>query len=170
MELKEEIKNMNKRIKRIIATVTVLMLGAFTLGYLHAEEVKVNESKLTNLSYVKKTYKTKCKYVREDGFYYYSSDGKAAFFKMKVPDPKAPDSADAVIKLGFVNVDDEVYGRVVCRMPGPGLTIACSLHDTEYSVKGKSAAYVSKEEAEDLVKQMKDLIIELALKLKEKTN
>lgn len=158
---------MNKRItKRIVATVTVLMLGAFS--YLHAEEV--NESKLTNLSYVKKTYKAECKYVSEDGFYYYSSDGKAAFFKMKVPDPKAPDSADAVVKLGFVNADDEVYGRIVCRMPGPGITIACNLHDTEYSVKGKSAAYVSKEEAEDLVKEFKDLVIELAKKLKEKTN
>lgn len=167
MELKE-IKNMNKRIKRIIATVTVLVLGAFSLSFLHAEEV--NESKLTNLSYVKKTYKAKCKYVREDGFYYYSSDGKAAFFKMKVPDPKAPDSADAVIKLGFVNVDDEVYGRVVCRMPGPGLTITCNLHDTEYLVKGKSAAYLSKDDAEDLVKEFKDTVIELAKKLKEKTN
>ena len=159
---------MTKRIKSIIATVTVLMLGAFSLGYLHAEEVKVNESKLTNLSYVKKTYKTKCKYVREDGFYYYSSDGKAAFFKMKVPDPKAPDSADAVVKLGLVNTDDEVYGRVVCCTPA--LTIICNLHDTEYSVKGKSAAYLSKEDAEDLVKEFKDLVIELAKELKGKTN
>lgn len=159
---------MNKRIKRIIATVTVLVLGAFSLSFLHAEEV--NESKLTNLSYVKKTYKAKCKYVSEDGFYYYSSDGKAAFFKMKVPESKAPDSVDAVLKLGFVNVDDEVYGRVVCRMPGPGITIACNLHDTEYSVKGKSAAYLSKEDAEDLVKEFKDLVIELAKEFEEKTN
>lgn len=158
----------NKRIKRIIATVTVLMLGAFSLNYLHAEEV--NESKLTNLSYVKKTYKTKCKYVCEDGFHYYSSDGKAAFLKMKVPDPVAPDSAESVIKLGFVNVDDEVYGRVVWRMPRSGITIACNLHDTEYSVKGKSAAYLSKEGAEGLVKELKDLVIELAKKLEGKTN
>lgn len=154
---------MNKQIKRIIATVTVLVLGAFSLSYLHAEEV--NESKLTNLSYVKKTYKTKCKYVREDGFYYYSSDGKAAFFKMKVPD-----SADAVVKLGFVYVDDELYGRVVYRMPAPGLTITCNLHDTEYLVKGRSAAYLSKDVAEELVKMFKDLVIELAKGLKEKTN
>ena len=156
---------MNKRIKSIIATVTVLVLGAFSLNYLHAEEV--NESKLTNLSYVKKTYKTKCKYVYEDGFYYYSSDGNAAFFKVRKPDPKAPGSAGLVFKLGFVNVDDEVYGRVICRMPGPGLTITCNLHDTEYLVKGRSAAYLSKDDAEDLVKDLKDLVIELAKRLKE---
>ena len=35
---------------------------------------------------------------------------------------------------------------------------------------GKSAAYVSKDEAEDLVKIFKDLVIELAKELKEKTN
>lgn len=153
---------MNKM--KVMVIAVLMVLGAFSLNYLHAEEVKVNESKLTNLSYVKKTYKTKCKYVREDGFYYYySSDGKAAFLKIKVPD-----SADAVVKLGFVNVDDEVYGRVVCRMPGLGLTITCNLHDTEYLVKGKSAACLSKDDAEDLVKELKDLVIELAKKPKEK--
>lgn len=157
---------MNKRIKSIIATVMVLVLGAFSLNYLHAEEV--NESKLTNLSYVKKTYKTKCKYVREDGFYYYSSDGKAAFFKVKVPGSKEPGSADVVAKMGVVNVDDEVYGRVVCRMPDLGLTIAFNLHDAKCSVKGKSAAYVSEEVAEEFVKIMKDTAIEMALDLKEK--
>lgn len=155
----------NKQIKRIIATVIVLVLGAFSLNYLHAEEV--NESKLTNLRYVKKTYKTKCKYVREDGFYYYSSDGKAGFFKVKVQVPET--EKGAVAKLGVVNVDDEVYGRVVLHVPSIW-TLTCNLHDTEYSVKGKLAAYVSKEEAEDIVKQMKDLAIEIATKLKEETN
>lgn len=153
----------NKRIKSIIATVIVLVLGAFSLNYLHAEEV--NESKLTNLSYVKKTYKTKCKYVREDGFYYYSSDGKAGFFKVKLPETEK----GAVVKVGIVNVDDEVYGRVVLHAPSIW-TLTCNLHDTEYSVKGKLAAYVSAEDAEDLVKQMKDLAIEIATKLKEETN
>ena len=152
---------MNKRIKSIIATV--LVLGAFSLNYLHAEEVNVNESKLTNLSYVKKTYKTKCKYVREDGFYYYSSDGKAAFFKAKVPETEL---GSVVAKIGVVNVDDEVYGRVVIH--SPKLTFAFNLHGTEYSFKGKLAAYLSEEDAEDIVKYFKDLAIELALDLKGK--
>lgn len=148
---------MNKRIKSIIATVTVLVLGAFSFN-LHAEEVKVNESKLTNLSYVKKTYKTNCKYVCEDGVYYYSSDGKAAFIKFT--------EKGAFAKIGVVNVDNEVYGRVV--MHTPGLTFTCNLHDAEYSFKGKLAAYFTEEEVEDIVKEFKDLAIELVLDLKEK--
>lgn len=150
---------MNKRIKSIIATVTVLVLGAFSL---YAEEVKVNESKLTNLSYVKKTYKTKCKYVREDGFYYYSSDGKAAFFKFKTPEPTL---GSVVAKIGIVNVDDEVYGRMVIH--SPKLTFAFNLHGTEYSFKGKLAEYFSEEDVEDIVKEFKDLAIEIATDLKE---
>ena len=146
---------MNKRIKSIIATV--LVLGAFSLNYLHAEEVKVNESKLTNLSYVKKTYKTNCKYVCEDGFYYYSSDGKAAFFKFKKHEPEL---GSVVAKIGIVNVNDEVYGRVVIH--APKLRLAFNLHGTEYSFKGKLAAYFSEEEKEDIVKEFKDLAIELA--------
>ena len=146
---------MNKRIKSIIATV--LVLGAFSLNYLHAEEVKVNESKLTNLSYFKKTYKTKDTYkcVDEDGFYYYyySSDRKAVFVKVKRPKVKAN------AKIGMVNVDNEVYGRVVIHVPG--VTFTCNLHDTEYSFKGKLAANFTKEDAEDLVKEFKDCAIEL---------
>ena len=152
---------MRTRIKSIIATV--LVLRAFSLNYLHAEEVKVNESKLTNLSYVKKTYKTKCKYVREDGFYYYSSDGKAAFFKFKIP---TTEMGSVVVKLGIVNVNDEVYGRTVIH--SPKLTFAFNLHGTEYSFKGKLAAYLSEEDKEDLVKEFKDLAIEIATGLKKK--
>ena len=147
---------MNKRIKSIIATVTVLVLGAFSL---YAEEVNVNESKLTNLSYVKKTYKTKYKYVCEDGFYYYSSDRKAAFLKFKGSGTKKGTFA----KIGIVNVDDEVYGRIVIH--SHDTTFACNLHDTEYSVKGKLAAYLSKDDVEDLAKEFKDTIIEIALDL-----
>ena len=155
---------MNKRIKSIIATVTVLVLGAFSL---YAEEVNVNESKLTNLSYVKKTYKTKCKYkcVGEDGFYhyYFSSDRKAAFVKVKRPETEL---GSVVVKLGIVNVNDEVYGRAEFHLHG--LTVTCNLHDAKCSVKGKLAAYLSEEDVEDMTKYLKDLVIEIALDLKGK--
>lgn len=140
--------------------ITVLALFSFNL---HAEEVKVNESKLTNLSYVKKTYKTKCKYVGEDGFYYYSSDKKAAFFKFKIPNTEL---GSVVVKLGIVNVNDEVYSRTVVH--SPKLTFAFNLHDTEYTFKGKLAAYLSEEDVEDIVKEFKDLAIEIATELKKK--
>lgn len=148
---------MNK-MKVMVMAVLVLVLGAFSL---YAEEV--NESKLTNLSYVKKTYKTKYKYVREDGFYYYSSDGKAAFFKFKTPEPTL---GSVVAKIGIVNVDDEVYGRMVIH--SPKLTFAFNLHGTEYSFKGKLAEYFSEEDVEDIVKEFKDLAIEIATDLKKK--
>ena len=147
----EEIKNMNK-MKAMVIAVLVLVVGS-----LHAQ-TKVNESKLTNLSYVKKTYKTKYKCVFEDGVYYYSSDGKAGFLKSKV-------EKGVFVKMGVVNVADEVYGRVVFHEPG-AFTFTCNLHDTEYSVKGKLAAYVNKEDAEELVKEMKDFAIDLATSLK----
>lgn len=153
---------MNKQIKSIIATVIVLMLGAFSLSYLHAEEV--NESKLTNLSYVKKTYKTNCKDVCEGSLYcYYSSDGKAVFCKAKLPEV----AKGMVAKIGTVNVNGEIYGRVVFHAPGI-ITYTYNLHDTKCSVKGKLAANVSEEEVENAAKQFKELAIDLATEFKKK--
>lgn len=152
---------MNKQIKSIVATVIVLMLGAYSLSYLHAEEV--NESKLTNLSYVKKTYKTNCKYIEGKFYYHYSSDGKAVFCKAKLPEV----AKGMIAKIGTVNVNGEIYGRVVFHAPGI-ITYTYNLHDTKCSVKGKLAANVSEEKVENAAKQFKELAIDLATEFKKK--
>ena len=132
----------------MVIAVLVLIVGS-----LHAQ-TRVDESKLSSLRYVKKTYKTKYKYTDKDGFYhyYFSSDRKAAFVKVKRPKVNA--------KIGVVNVDDEVYGRIVIHAPGI-VTATCNLHDAKCSVKGKLAAYFTEEDAEDMTKEFKDLIIAL---------
>ena len=145
------------KMKVMVIAVLVLVVGS-----LHAQ-TRVEESKLTNLSYVKKTYKTKYKYVEDGFYYYYSSDGKAGFLKAKVPETKM---GSVVVKLGIVNVNDEVYGRIVVH--SHGLTVTCNLHDAKCSVKGRLAAYLSEDDAEDITKQMKDFIVEIALEHKKK--
>ena len=139
---------MNK-MKAMVIAVLVLIVGS-----LHAQ-TRVDESKLSSLRYVKKicqiTDNYKC--VGEDGFYhyYFSSDRKAAFVKVK--------RSKANAKIGVVNMDNEVYGSVVIHVPG--VTFTCNLHDTEYSFKGKLAASFTKEDAEELVKEFKDCAIAL---------
>lgn len=128
---------MNKRIKRIIATVTVLVLGAFSLNYLHAEEVKafdqcsgtvkvytsemkkqkVKESKLSSLRYIKKICKITDTYKGEDYTAYELDGGKGKFIKYK-----------GGHKICLLVKDGELYGRWV-ELSSHGAALTCNLHD-----------------------------------------
>lgn len=134
----EEIKNMNKQIKSIIATVTVLVLEAFSLNYLHAEEVKaydqcsgayktytsemnkktkIKESKLTSLRYLKKICKITDTCKGEDYTAYELDGGEGRFVKYK-----------GGHKVCLLVKDGELYGRWV-ELSRRGAALTYNLHD-----------------------------------------
>ena len=129
---------MRTRIKSIIATVTVLVLGAFSLNYLHAEEVKafdqcsgtykiytsemkkpikVKESRLSSLRYVKKICKITNTYKGEDYTAYELDNGKGRFVKYK-----------GGHKICLLVKDGELYGRCV-ELSRRGAALTYNLHD-----------------------------------------
>lgn len=130
---------MNKRIKSIIATVTVLVLGAFSLNYLHAEEVKafdqcsgtvkvytsemnkktikIKESKLTSLRYLKKICQITDTYKGEDFTAYELDGGKGRFIKYK-----------GGHKVCLLVKDGELHGRWV-ELSRRGAALTYNLHD-----------------------------------------
>lgn len=130
---------MNKRIKSIIATV--LVLEAFGLNYLHAEEVKafdqcsgtyktytsemnkkskalkIKEPKLTSLRYLKKICKITDTYKGEDYTAYELDGGKGRFVKYK-----------GGHKVCLLVKDGELYGRWV-ELSSRGAALTYNLHD-----------------------------------------
>ena len=157
MELKqiEEIKNMNKRIKSIIATVTVLVAGAFSLNYLHAEEVKafdqcsgtyktytsemkkpvkVKESKLTSLRYLKKISTLVSEepiVVRKTGkvntVYTFKSEGIEGYLQVK----------NKKERLAVFKINGKLYGRITWK--SGQIYLKMNLHDS----MAKQQIYVS---------------------------
>ena len=147
---REEIKNMNKRIKSIIATVTVLVVGAFSLGYLHAEEVKafdqcsgtyktytsemkkpikIKESKLTSLRYLKKICQITDTYKGEDYTAYELDNGKGRFIKYK-----------GGHKVCLLVKDGELYGRWA-ELSQRGAALTYNLHDKRCYQRTHSESY-----------------------------
>lgn len=130
---------MNKRIKSIIATVVVLVLGAFGLNYVHAEEVKafdqcsgtvkvytsemdkktvkIKESKLTSLRYLKKICQITDTYKGEDFTAYELDNGKGKFIKYK-----------GGHKVCLLVKDGELYGRWA-ELSQRGAALTYNLHD-----------------------------------------
>lgn len=131
MELREEIKNMNKM---KVMVITVLMV----MSSLNAEEVKafdqcsgtvkvytsemkksikVKESKLSSLRYVKKICKITDTYKGEDFTAYELDGGKGRFIKYK-----------GGHKVCLLVKDGELYGRWV-ELSRRGAALTYNLHD-----------------------------------------
>lgn len=155
--------------KRVWIMFMVLVIGSFVL---HAEEVKafdqcsgtykthtskmkkpvkVKESKLTSLNYVKKLGKPLIKERSKNEFYAYSIDGKVLMCKAK--DTKI----NMVIKVGVAIVDGETYARLVYRIPGL-LKVTYNLHDTKCSLSGRLAATLNEEDIENETKRIKGIL------------
>lgn len=147
---------MNKRIKRIIATVIVLMLGAVSLSYLHAEEVKafdqcsgtyktytsemkkktikVKESKLTSLRYLKKISTlvseepiVVLKTGKVNTVYTFKSEGIEGYLQVK----------NKKERIAVFKIDGKLYGRVTWMTNG--IYLRMNLHDS----MAKQRIYVS---------------------------
>lgn len=108
--------------------------------------VKVNESKLTSLNYIKKLgkpiIKESIKESIKDGLLYYSVDEKV--FLCKAKDTKT----NGTIKVGVAIVDGEAYARLVYRIPGL-LKMTYNLHDTKCSISGRLAVAFNEEDTID---------------------
>lgn len=138
---------MNKRIKSIIATVMVLVLGAFSLNYLHAEEVKafdqcsgtyktytsevnkktikIKESKLTSLRYLKKISTLVSEepiVVRKTGkvntVYKFKSEGIEGYLQIK----------NKKERIAVFRINGKLYGRVTWMTNG--IYLRMNLHDS----------------------------------------
>lgn len=128
---------MNKM--KVMVIAVLMVLGAFSLNYLHAEEVKafdqcsgtyktytsemnkktikIKESKLTSLRYLKKICQITDTYKGEDFTAYELDGGKGRFIKYK-----------GGHKVCLLVKDGELYGRWV-ELSRRGAALTYNLHD-----------------------------------------
>ena len=133
---------MNKMKVMVIAVLMVISC-AFNLS---AKDIKIKESKLTSLSYVKKTFSITGFAKDDEGAFYELDNGKGLFVVFN-------DGA----KSTLIVKDGVLYGRYVYRLKDD-TTVFCNFHDTKCSVKGFRKKFLNDENIEELTSKMKDIM------------
>lgn len=135
---------MMNKMKVIVVAVLMVVSCAFNLS---AKDIKINESKLTSLSYIKKICNI-TGLVKNDKWTAYDLDNDKGSFLVLKKGAK-----------GTVIVKDGVlYGRRVYRLDD-GTTISCNLHGTKCTVKGPLKKFLNDEDIEWFTVDMKDSMI-----------
>ena len=133
----------------MVIAVLMVISCAFSLS---AKDIKINESKLTSISYVRKVCNI-TGFVKDDKFTAYELDNDKGLFLVL----KKGSRGTLIVKDGVL------YGRLVYRLDD-GATISCNLHGTKCIVKGPLKKFLNDEDIEEFTVKMKDDMINGAKK------
>ena len=136
--------NMMNKMKVMVMAVLMVISCAFNLS---AKDIKINESKLTSISYVRKVCNI-TGFVKNDKCTAYELDNDKGLFLVL----KNGSKGTLIVKDGVL------YGRRVYRLDD-GTTVSCNLHGTKCIVKGPLKKFLNDEDIEEFTVKMKDNMI-----------
>ena len=140
---------MMNKMKVMVIAVLMVVSCAFNLS---AKDIKINESKLTSLSYIKKICNI-TGLVSNDKCTSYELDNNKGLFLVL----KQGSKGTLIVKDGVL------YGRRVYRLD-KDTTVSCNLHDTKCTVKGPLKKFLNDKDIEEFTVEMKDDMINGAKK------
>lgn len=136
---------MNK-MKVMVIAVLALVIGGFNLS----AQTKINENKLTSLSYIKKICEVTSVHKCDRYTSYVLDNDKGLFLILK-------DGSKGTL----IVKDGVLYGRRVYHIEDG--TVSCNLHDTKCSVKGRLKKVFNDKDIEEYTSDMKSSMIASAI-------